>query len=334
VASHLPISIPWRQAPWLAATYIERTRWKKSLLALEPRRHSSSAPLAVVSKMSANNTETPNDATAALKGMLGLSIGSGGQGLDPSSAPTSSPPPKEKKKKSKKGKKPQPNNGNANNKTPKSKQQTKKKGKQNKDSAPENFAWSAFQSSPDASKLPIPAFSPAKDSKPVVNSQLQSLLASNAMQPNIAAAAPPELENAPRAEDLEERLIQQSKQDKKQQQSSPPRPEPPVSSTGINLAAKMNITQTPAKAPQIQPSTPNAMPPMPPPPMPPHMPPAGYITLQVQVPPGLGANRALYVNTPSGYPIQVTVPPNVPPGAVLPVHVPMVPPHMQPPRPS
>ena len=59
--------------------------------------------------------------------------------------------------------------------------------------------------------------------------------------------------------------------------------------------------------------------------------PVQYVTIQVQVPPTLLPNRQMVVVSPMGYPVQVRVPDGVPPGMVIPVHVPMTPPPQQPP---
>ena len=133
-------------------------------------------------------------------------------------------------------------------------------GSNNNSSNNENFAWSAFQSSPDASKLPIPAFnSPTTDSKSVLDdtqsTQMISHLLSRAGAATGATTAslqlptsstassslppPPPLPqpdmlgmpneddiiaNAPRAEDLEDQWISEAKQ---KQQQTPELPEAP-----------------------------------------------------------------------------------------------------------
>jgi hypothetical protein len=120
---------------------------------------------------------TSQDATIALKGMLGIS--------DSDIPPAAAPAPKKKSNKKKDGTSSKKNNAgskgsgggngnpnsNANKKGGKKKKNQKKKNedvpktrrKKKGDSKEEssNFAWSAFQSPPDASNLPLPAFGSA-----------------------------------------------------------------------------------------------------------------------------------------------------------------------------
>ena len=246
-----------------------------------------------------------------------------------------------------------------------------------------NFAWSAFQSSPDASKLPIPAFSPANTDKKVVevsdaaaeNQALSSLLPA---APGTSTTVPPrsnddiDLSNAPRAEDLEDQQIAESKKKITSGQEEPAEGEkdeaPSTSKTGINLAAlaspkteatapkntppPMPSTQHPTQQPPSFPSQ-GPQPQQQPPPFPQyqhpgnpyghpmqqmqqhqayHAPP-GYMTIQVQVPPALMPGRQMVVSSPAGYPVRVVVPEGIPPGMVIPVHVPAGPPmHMMTPQ--
>jgi hypothetical protein len=352
-----------------------------------------------------------NDATAALKGMLGIggaaaavpvppttpaaakkenkgkttpSLKSGdGQANDPKSTKKKRNNNNSNKKKNKakgalnegqagsneedqKGKQTIGNEGGntANQTKSASKKNQKKKKNDNKTS--ENFAWSAFQSSPDASKLPIPAFlpSPADADRTVVSvddkGPLPGVVPMNVHSPGpgetnvpVAALAPvPEVEGTEAAERTTEMEPKNAT------------PEPPVSKTGINLAAlsaNPPPPQSEAPAQMNSPSTPymqrsNMMPQHSPgqyntPPMPPRYPqpnysnqqqqqqqhhyppppPPGYVTVQVQVPPVLMPGRQMVVTSPAGYPVQVIVPDGIPPGFILPVHVPAGPPHMMPP---
>jgi hypothetical protein len=249
--------------------------------------------------------------------------------------------------------------GNTANQTKSASKKNQKKKNNNKTS--ENFAWSAFQSSPDASKLPIPAFlpSPADTDRTVVSvdgkGPLPEVVPMNSYSPvpkgtNVPVAAPapvPEVEGTEASE-------------KEPQDATP---EPPVSKTGINLAALSANPppQSEAPAQMNSPTTPymqrsNMMPQHSPgqyntPPMPPRYPqpnysnphqqqqqhhyppppPPGYVTVQVQVPPVLMPGRQMVVTSPAGYPVQVIVPDGIPPGFILPVHVPVGPPHMMPP---
>jgi hypothetical protein len=251
--------------------------------------------------------------------------------------------------------------GKKNKQQPPPQQQQKKK-------EPENFAWSAFQSSPDASKLPIPAFhSPTAAETKKFNVSLSS--------DNSDKLLPVAL-NMSDEGGLKEEAIPVIE---------PEETEAPLSKTGINLAA--SLTEQPhlnsmQSAPQQQsqsspmfhtysgPSHYNSInaqslphmyqpqhpsqyhqPPSnaniaslhhlssnmhhhpPPPPAPP-----GYVTILVEVPAVLMPGRQMVVSSPatSGYPVQVVVPEGVPAGMILPVHVPMGPPrpmHMMPPQP-
>ena len=172
-------------------------------------------------------------------------------------------PTKSKKKES------NSNNSNNNNSTPASTKHQYRKNNQeahhdgNKNKEPENFAWSAFQSSPDASKLPIPAFSsPPNSGRSVVDSEsIQNLFQSGNAGTDREL---PDIANAPRAEDIEDALIAEAKRQQQEKQasklehvtelpSSPPPPQPqkkeetedplshaPVSKTGVNLAAAIS----------------------------------------------------------------------------------------------
>ena len=247
-----------------------------------------------------------SEATAALKGMLGL-------GPPPEKSEPQAEKPKNKKKGNKKP--PQPNKQQQDNdsaaKTPNpptGKKKKKKKGKKE-----ENFAWSAFQASPDASKLPIPAFgSPA----PATAAKEESTLTEGQ---DIVAIDGKE-------------AVEETKEGSED--------DAPASSTGVNLAALSSNPPTPQEHPQ--PSPPNQFLPMQqlPPPMQqqygppfPNYPPSynpGFITIQVQVPPALLPGRQMLVSTPAGFPVRVTVPDHVPAGSIIPVHVPTQPPHMSP----
>jgi hypothetical protein len=229
-----------------------------------------------------------------------------------------------------------------------SKKNRKKKGK-NENKPQENFAWSAFQSSPDASKLPIPAFSsPADVGRTVVR------VGGDGPMPGILSQAP-----SGKIEGPADRLDGNIKTHApvvavEEPEPEDATPEAPVSKTGVNLAALS--ANPPPEAPLNSPSTPymdrSMMPQNPPgayntPPMPPRYPhpgysnpqqhhyppppPPGYVTVQVQVPPVLMPGRQMVVTSPAGYPVQVIVPDGIPPGFILPVHVPVGPPHMMPP---
>ena len=52
-------------------------------------------------------------------------------------------------------------------------------------------------------------------------------------------------------------------------------------------------------------------------------PPPGFMTIMVQVPPSLGPNRQMVVYVNPSYPIQVTIPPGLQPGTLVPVYCPI-----------
>ena len=288
-----------------------------------------------------------NEATAALKGMLGIGKASAGPSPveeKPEAEPVDESSAKSKKKKTNRGKKkkneqPQqpeapPVSGNSttgNNKGRKNKGGNKNKGKE---TPPDKFhAWSAFQSSPDASKLPMPAFTPTMS--PAQETE----------------KSPPDTPNS----DKSEKVVSTKQMEEVATEKIEEKPaEAPASATGVNLAALAYSPPKPAvTTPNI--SSPGLLPPAQqqqqqqnpyggPPPQ--HHPgynpygnpygtPPGYVTIQVRVPPVLMMpGRQMVVNSPSGYPVQVVVPPGIPPGAVIPVHVPAGPPmHMMPPHP-
>lgn len=51
------------------------------------------------------------------------------------------------------------------------------------------------------------------------------------------------------------------------------------------------------------------------------------MTITVQVPQTLGPTRTMFVYVNPYYPIQVTIPPGLPPGSFVPVYCPIPPPH-------
>jgi hypothetical protein len=296
-------------------------------------------------KTSALMEQEVNEATAALKGMLGIGMGSPAAADKPAETPEEpdvEPKASTKKKKNNKKKKkaattpaaedlqspppkpPQPDNKKGNNNRKKGGTSNKKKGKP---AAPdENFAWSKFQSSPDASKLPMPTF-PLVSPTPLPRK----------VEKDEPKATPPETVALPKE-------AQSPAEKREAPVEVAPSNTAPASATGVNLAA---LASSPPKSATMAPPGPSLaagllppqqqQPPFAPPPyygnppMQPYGAPPGYVTIRVQVPQGLNGQQ-MVVNTPSGYPVQVMVPPGIPPGAVIPVHVPAGPPmHMMPP---
>eukprot|EP00980_Cylindrotheca_fusiformis_P023078 scaffold10098_cov96-Cylindrotheca_fusiformis.AAC.3 len=283
------------------------------------------------------------DATAQLKGILGIPGGGTATATIEASGASATPPKanqggnqnaaKSKKNKNKNKKKQQQQqqkqkniatqNGN--------KQKKNKKGQGTQQASP-NFAWSAFQSSPDASKLPIPAFSP-NEAKPIKIIPAPASYAtaasgtSDAALENSVNQPSPTPPGAPTPPDI-------SSQNVAIDSNLPPvLTETPVkeSATGVNLMAVLK-PPTPSQSPLPPPPPQHTYPPSP---LHHHQTPPGYMQIQVQVPPYLPPNRQMLVQTMPGYPpVQVTVPQGIPPGAIIPVHVPAMPMHMMPPPPQ
>jgi hypothetical protein len=208
--------------------------------------------------------------------------------------------------------------------------------------------------------LPLPEFISADPDKPAVPdnpleiNKLSILLGAVSVSDS---AAPEEIANAPRAEDFEAEVIAaaqkqaaQEGRDEADAAQEEPRQKPedePVSCGGINLAAlvtsppgisksvdQSNMASTnlethfmssphfhsPLHHEHQRFSSPSA-----------HQQqfiPAGYMTIQVQVPPHLMPGRIMVVHSPAGYPVQVVVPEAVPAGMVIPVLIPATPAHM------
>lgn len=294
-------------------------------------------------KMSGSDNDV-NEATAALKGLLGIS-----SPLVESSTDTN--PAKKEQESPKKSKKKNANKTKKKKDNAPTKKNEKKGGAPRKQDTSEKFAWSAFQASPDASSLPIPAFSPPTKSKRTLNEQTTSGLpeATNLAVPvdtgkseevassNIKGAVGVEVKGAVvETKSTDSSNLSQETETKKEE------PEEPVSSTGINLAALASPSSPPNTTPGHSTTvTPNQAPfpsnvPSPqyhqPPPLynntspQQQQPQVQFVTIQVQVPPVLLPGRQMVVASPMGYPVQVRVPDGVPPGMVIPVHVPMAPP--------
>jgi hypothetical protein len=204
-------------------------------------------------KMSGSDNDV-NEATAALKGLLGISSPVVESSTDTNPAKKEQESPKKsKKKKANKTKKKKDN-------APTKKNEKKGKLPKKKDTS-EKFAWSAFQASPDASSLPIPAFSPPAKSKRTLNEQAVSGLpeTTNLAVPvdtgkseevassNTEGAVGVEVKGAVvETKSTDSSNLSQETETKKEE------PEEPVSSTGINLAA----LASPSSPPQTSPPNP------------------------------------------------------------------------------
>ena len=310
---------------------------------------------------------TNESATAALKGMLGIGGGGGTAAsssekqetaiLSDFSVPSCKKSSKNKREGgAKKTKQKQPNSNTSNKGSATKNPNSNKKQPENKPVS-ESFAWSAFQASPDASALPLPAFiTPISSAKVTltdvtIDPDKLSILLSAVRTTD--SEAPLAIVNAPRAEDVEAQAIAAAQKQaasegrdemENAQEETKQNPEnEQVSAGGINIAAL--ATSTPSnKAKSMDLPTPgpelgsSSLPPFSSPQhqqfaSPQHQQqyiPPGYMTIQVQVPPHLMPERLMIVHTPAGYPVQVIVPEGVPPGMIIPVLVPAAPAHMMP----
>jgi len=266
----------------------------------------------------------------------------------------------------------------------------------NSNAAPENYAWSAFQSSPDASKLPIPAFSSASaaddddgDGSPIEDTGAVTKLftkdsdeADGDSKSNSGKEASGNANNLADGKGLEESIQTSAHVTGSVAPAQPTQKDAsdaPVSKTGINLAALSGAPATTAGVENQNRSVGNREGPTPihmqqpvsteeqmnqqhqnwhphqqhrhhpnlqhqhqhqhqHQNLPPHsqmfqpvpqLPPA-YMTIQVQVPMTLLPGRQMIVTAPNGLTVQIVVPQGVPPGAIIPVHIPTVPMPMMP----
>jgi hypothetical protein len=321
------------------------------------------------SMKSSSEEHDVKEATAALKGLLGLGTASSQSTPSPPDRPAESQaealplndaPKQQKKKRSKKkkpassvappevGSTPPSNNSNAAAVVSQSNAKVKSKNhpsKKNKKKESENYSLSAFQSSPDASKLPMPSFlssPPAAAGKSSVTTSASTPSPNGSHVASIPETGEPDVQ-VPLANEV--KTVDTAKTFHPTETAK----EEPVSATGVNLAAAIAAEQPSASPPMyappgnngpMYPPPPHHHPmyhnPMPPQPMPPqhamYGTPPGYMTIPVQVPPHLiMPGRHMVVTSPAGYPVQVAVPEGIAPGTIIPVHVPVGPPlHMMP----
>ena len=307
------------------------------------------------------------DATAALKGMLGIAASDPGADQTPEKPRSKNNKNKKKSQEKKKAPQPastasshsQPEEPPENQPTSSDKKKKKRKKKNNKKEPPQppqdaNYAWSAFQSSPDASKLPIPAFSsPTADKKATV--QLPPPDAPVPDTPELLGqiVSPKEKSNSNLSKN-DAGVLKETQEDTKKENGSNSN-----GKGGVNLAAalaNLSVHSSPDPPTTNQPSPARRTHPYPynHPPQPhfspqsttigaypmynnnhaqpqTQLPPPGHITVTVVVPPILPPNRMMVVPSPAGYPVQIYVPPTIPPHSTIPVHVPIQPMHMMPP---
>jgi hypothetical protein len=365
--------------PFLRVVFLDRRQRLRAVL-IHCRFHTlatfqnmyiDDAHASISSMKSSSEEHDVKEATAALKGLLGLGTASSQSTPSPSARPAESltealpsiDAPKQQKKKKNKKKKPASavsatddmstppsNSSNAAAVVSNSSAKVKSKhhpSKKNKKKESENYSLSAFQSSPDASKLPTPSF---LSSPPAAVGKSSVTTSASTPSPNGSHVV-----SIPEAGELdvqlpvanETKIVDTAGADSLHLNETTK--EEPVSTTGVNLAAAIAAEQPsvspPMYAPQhynapMYPPPPQHHPmyhnPMPPQPMPPqhamYGTPPGYVTIPVQVPPHLiMPGRHMVVTSPAGYPVQVAVPEGIAPGMVIPVHVPVGPPlHMMP----
>jgi len=229
-----------------------------------------------------------------------------------------------------------------------------------------NFAWSAFQTSPDPSSLPIPAFSSGGDvggeasggganvnvneTNPI--SQFGGSTASNSVSKSGSSAAAPTASNAD-GMDLMATLGVDSGVTPATAPAPAPAPAPAIAQTpppqqyrkpkeldalSELMGAGFNQPQQPALHQQpgypgnhflmgpMSPHSPYGQPLS----NPQHQP--GMMTINIPIPHNAIPGGPLPIMTPSGIPVTVIVPPQARPGMVVPFSVPMpVPPMMMPP---
>jgi hypothetical protein len=304
------------------------------------------------------------EATVALKGILGISNSTTTPA--PDEAKQAQTPLKDSKKKNKKKQakqttknnpKPSDTKSSSKKKNNNSSSVKKSRGKKNEDTktGAENYAWSSFQSPPDASSLPLPAFGSLnnvfnQDVKDSSASEIKSsgLALSDLVDTdgrkdvegvNISSLA---ISNESKKNDVDDTRLNQYTPDSKkekmlqQPQNQSPNTEEPPEPTDP-LAMLMNptygtaVNSTPSKnayiqSPQYQ-SQQTYM--QSPPPyghyfQGPMSPQPSFVSIQVQVPPNLLPGRRMMVHVnPNQPPITVVVPEGIQPGMFMPVTVPM-----------
>lgn len=300
------------------------------------------------------------DATVALKGILGISNSNTtpvpDESKDIKTPLKDSKKKNNKKKQSKQTPKNTPKTSDTKSSNKKKNKNTsavkKSQGKKNEDTKTEvgNYAWSSFQSPPDASNLPLPAFGSfndgfdqnVKDSSASENKSsgldLSGLADSDGRDDakgiNISSLA---ISNDSKKDDIDNTSLNPSNPDSKEEEipqhpnnQSPTEPSDPLAML-MNPSYGTAVKSTPPKnayihSPQYQPQ--QAYMQSPPPygsyyqgPMSPQ---PSFVSIQVQVPPNLLPGRRMMVQAnPNQPPISVVVPEGIQPGMYMPVTVPM-----------
>jgi hypothetical protein len=307
------------------------------------------------------------DATIALKGILGISNSNTTPPV-PDDAKKAQTPPKDSKKKNKKKQtkqtakstpKPSDNKSSSKKNNHNNASVKKSRGKKNEDAKTEaeNYAWSSFQSPPDASSLPLPAFGSLNDgfNQAVQDSSTSENQPSGLDLSDVAdsdgrndvtgiSISSLAISHDSKDDNVHETKLNQFTPDSKKlenepghSQNLPPKIEEP-SEPSDPLAMLMYPTygtavkNTPSKSVptqslQYQPQQAYMQSPLPfghshfHGPMSPQ---PSFVSIQVQVPPNLLPGRRMMVHTnPSQPPFTVVVPEGIQPGMFMPVTVPM-----------
>lgn len=302
------------------------------------------------------------DATARLKGMLGIgdtSAAASAEVQHPQEDDTNNPKAKSKRTKKKKSKakggegqastpseqspsQDSPSAPAATDQSNQSRSNSQKKKKQSKKKKEaENYAWSAFQSSPDPSKLPIPEFAtPVADEKDRVSadavaSTVGVQLDDSKVEDSLRVPQDSALEEQQSATDtraasnvkpdstvdepLPEEASAEAAAGETPDNSYPP--EPPMSKTGVNLAAAL-VSTPPLQDPSTEASFPK-------PPMQP-VPPMSLLPAPPAYGAGPGMPPQMYpYHQPPRFPMPAAGSPNYPPPSMQ-----MTPPPPPPPPPG
>uniref|UniRef100_A0A7S1GRW1 Uncharacterized protein n=1 Tax=Cyclophora tenuis TaxID=216820 RepID=A0A7S1GRW1_CYCTE len=200
------------------------------------------------------SNEDVKEATEMLKGMLGIG--------KTAESPSSAGKPKKSKQKGSKKKNDTPkkptNEGNQHENQREDGGSSVKGKKKKQKATKENFAWSAFQATPDASALPIPAFATSSPSSKSEDVHTGSSDASKQLHVSTAAQDQSiglDIANAPRAEDLEalviaeaERAAAKAREEKESANGTDQEPKPELGA-GQSLGASKSESTTERKTP-------------------------------------------------------------------------------------
>lgn len=289
------------------------------------------------------------DATLALKGILGIASNNSTTSEKVSAKKSQTPPSSKKKQKSK------PTAESTSNPKDSKKYDIKKakegvtsakksRGRNNKKedqkAEGETYAWSSFQSPPDASSLPLPAFGSfdevfIRDKKKDEGSSTTTTNGDSSTEKDnhgidLAALAISDISESQEEGSKENSIPSEKLQNQKSDIEETRVPQDPLSmlmnptyGTAVNNSGTMSpYSRTLHSTERTYMPTPpaynhslyqGALPPQP-----------SFFSIQVQVPPNLLPGRRMMVHGPQGQPpISVVVPEGIQPGAFIPVTVPV-----------